>query len=223
VDGAKQLSLEDRRNVISLGLEHNNLPIATSNNYFVTRNSLDRFDSKSTSINIECKNFAPNEETNEVTTCGTSVKEVFIVFAVGHTGVLTDHSSSVNSFGSASACLRIQMPHRHLFGACTSKLIVSSRPLLIIFGIATPGKAAGCLGEDTRDNLKVSNNVAIGSVPNKHFPIQGVSTTHKKAIVLTKGQKRYFVVVLRKSVNGSLFLEIPKNNIGILTALTTSE
>jgi hypothetical protein len=223
VNWAIKLGLEERSDILGLSLEHNDLAITASNDYFITWDSSDCLDTKSASINGEGKDFALDKESNKVSTCGSGIQEIFVVFAVGHASVLTDHRSRVDCFGGSLASLRVQMPHSHLFGASNCELVVGRSPLLVVLGVTTPGHAKRCLGKDGGNNGEAANDMTIGSVPHEHLSVQCVSTAHQEAIVLTEGQKRYFVVVLWKSVNGSFFLEIPNDNVGILSALATGE
>jgi len=114
------------------------------------------------------------------------------------------------------------MPHSHFLGASNSKLIVGGGPLFVVLGVPTPSKAAWGLREDSWDDCETADDVAIGCVPDEHLSIEGVSATQKKTIILTEGQKRYFVIMFRKSKHGSLVLVIPNHNVGIFTTLTTS-
>ena len=95
--------------------------------------------------------------------------------------------SSVNNLREELASRGHKLPKNHLLGATNGELIVDGLTQLNVLDHATPGNAFGCFCEDRGTERHLSDDMPVSHVPNEHLSVEGVSSRHKKAVVVREG------------------------------------
>lgn len=84
--------------VLSGSLEENNLPVASTDGYLISLDSLNRSDSEGADVLVESDALVLNLEADEVSGRCTCVEEVLVVQTEGHAGVLSNHGAGRDEF-----------------------------------------------------------------------------------------------------------------------------
>jgi hypothetical protein len=108
----------------------------------------------------------------EVSALCSSEQKLLRGLAESEAAVISHECSSVNQLGLALPVGGIQGPKVKLLGTAHGELVLRGVTELDVFLVTTPLDALGGFSVHSGEKLKLSNNKAVSSVPNKQFSIE---------------------------------------------------